>query len=146
MSEEKEKKHLAWTEFGHYMKKIPNRVEMDPDTVVGIARGGMPGATMLAHGLDAELEMVHATRAKKGDDWVVTMRDFPEFFDDEKVLLFDEVVDTGTTMAAVSARIEDQVDEIETASLHWSGRDDAMFGPDTWIVQEDRWVVYPWEI
>lgn len=146
MSEEEPKKHLTWTEFGYYMKKLPGRVEMDPDTILGIARGGLPGATMLAHAFDADIKTVSASRADKGDDWDITINRFPKIREDEKVLIFDEVVDTGNTMGVIHSRAADRAEEVETASLHKSSREDMIFTPDSYIVEEDRWVCYPWEI
>ena len=62
------------------------------------------------------------------------------------MLIIDEVWDSGTTIAAVSARIRAAGGVPITAVLHYKpGRSRVDIVPDHYIVETDDWVLYPFK-
>lgn len=145
MTEEQENKHVGWRGFDASIYSLAERID-EPDIVVGVARGGLPGATMLSHALDCDLATIkveHYEGDEKQDD--VTVGPLYGVHGGADVLIFDEKVGTGATMEAVRKEVERQTTGvIETASIHVDP--DRDFDPDYWLEETEKWVVYPWEV
>ena len=63
-----------------------------------------------------------------------------------RVLVVDEVWDTGTTIAAVVGRVHLAGGQPTTAVLHYKpGRSKVALVPDHFVVATDAWVVYPFK-
>lgn len=147
MSEE-DARYLGWRDFDAAMWSLGQEIaeEFEPDVIVGIARGGLPGAVQLSHGLDADLAMVSAThyddQQAQGDVEVGPLYGIHGGAD---VLIFDEIVGTGKTMQEVRQEVESQsTGIIRSASIHVN--EESGIDPDYWIERVDEWVVYPWEV
>jgi len=121
------------------------------DVVLVITRAGVFPASFLSERLG--LRNITATSVVFYTDMGETLPEprFLNFPDDEvlrdrRVLIIDEVWDTGQTMAAVRRRVRQAGAQPEVAVLHYkpthSVVDDA---PDYWAAETDRWVVYPWD-
>lgn len=147
-----EKAYLTWSNFDVAMSLLAETMEQHSeefDYIVGIARGGLPGAVRLSHVLDtdfAAIEADHYDGTDEEDD--VEVGDFTEIPGGD-VLIFDDVVDTGDTMRAVESIVDSMIGpggSVTTASLNI--KESASFDPDYWVekVDDDTWVVYPWEV
>lgn len=135
-----------WQEFDSDVRLIAQEIDFEPDRIVGIARGGLPGAVMLSHIF--ETPAYETIRANYYDGMErreeVTVGDVYIPPVETDVLIFDDVVDTGTTMQAVGDKIQEQTDgEVFTVSLH--AKPHREFEPDHYRTETDEWVVYPWE-
>jgi hypoxanthine phosphoribosyltransferase len=63
-----------------------------------------------------------------------------------RVLIVDEVWETGETMEAVAARVRDAGGLPQTAVLHFKpGRSRVDGRPDHWAAQVEDWVRYPYK-
>lgn len=145
MSEQE--RYLAWQTFEAGLYAIAEQVddEEDIDTIVGVSRGGLPGAVMLSHMLDSTVETIDAThyddRDRRNDVEIGTV-DMPE---SDAVLIFDDIVDSGKTMAAVLEQVKlATAAPISTASMFVGP--DRKHEPDYWIEETDEWIVFPWEV
>ena len=105
---------------------------------------------MLSHALDADFSSLNATlydERVKGDEIEVS-GDVPEL--EGVTLIFDDIVDTGETMATVQDIVEEEAHSqsgrniVRTASIHV--KPDRSMTPDYWIEETDKWTVYPWEV
>jgi hypoxanthine phosphoribosyltransferase len=143
---------LSWEEFDNAVYSIMREVKVqeDPDLVVGVGRGGFPGATMISHGLDVPMDTIFATHydgENRNQGVKVESEGLIQVEDGDNVLLFDEVVDTGRTMEAITKKWDRQgvVDfDYSTAAIHI--KPDSGFTPDYWLEEIDQWTVYPWEV
>jgi hypoxanthine phosphoribosyltransferase len=64
----------------------------------------------------------------------------------QRVLIVDEVWDSGTTIHAVTDRVRQAGGEPTTAVLHYKpGRSQVPGAPDHHVITTDRWVVYPFK-
>lgn len=78
--------------------------KLRPRLIVGISRGGLVPATMLSHRMNLPLRVVRAASyegTRRVLNKPVTLAGWHEEFDDAKVLVVDEIVDTGATFNAV---------------------------------------------
>lgn len=139
---------LSWELFGELCRVLAIRVvrEYDPDVVVGIAAAGViPGAVISAM-LQREFYAIKITRRESGDG----VRQRPEVLSaappqlaGRRVLLVDEVCDTGETMRLALAAVRDVgPSEVRTATslVHEGG-----YQPDYFALSTAGIVVFPWD-
>ena len=145
-----ERRVMMWREFEEAIFGLYESITMqyDPDVIIGVARGGLPGAVYLSHLLDAELEVMSATHYEDGEpvDQGVELHDSPPWLVVD-ALIFDDVVDKGDTMEAVWSNVDQQAQvekvDVQTATIHVKPQ--SHFEPDHWMELTDEWIVYPWE-
>jgi hypoxanthine phosphoribosyltransferase len=65
-----------------------------------------------------------------------------------RVLIVDDVWDSGRTIMAVRERVLDAGGYPETAVLHYKPTHTAYPGahPDFFVDETDAWIVYPWDV
>lgn len=62
----------------------------------------------------------------------------------EKVLVVDDVADSGRTLALVVAMLEKQgAKVVKTATLHY--KLSSIVKPEFFVKETQNWIVYPWE-
>ena len=143
------KRFIDWGEFESAVASIAHSQIREPDIVVGIARGGLPGGVLLSHLFDAEFNAIWATHYSgedRNEEVVVENYGLNGASEDQKILLFDDIVDTGETMDEITTKWDEQDSldlNYETASIHVKPH--SGFVPDYWIAETDDWIVYPWE-
>ncbi|MBS3815026.1 MAG: phosphoribosyltransferase [Hadesarchaea archaeon] len=120
--------------------------DFDPDVVIGVARGGLIPAVRLSHLLnDLLMRVIHVKYYEDVD----TPTEEPEIWSDVgelegKVLLVDDVADTGSTLEVVLNHLEDKVeDELRVATLVWKPKSSVK--PDYYVYKTSDWIVFPWE-
>lgn len=121
------------------------------DSIVAISRGGLVPARIVSDVLGVD-ELVVLRSKLWGTG--VKIREEPEVSVSEKVdfkgksvLVVDEVVDTGATMAKVTSLIRDLgSSSIKTAVLHY--KTTSSFVPDFYVekLEEWVWIYYPWSL
>ncbi len=152
MSQEPQKLLISWDEFGSSVDKLSIAVlkayKGQIDTVVGIARGGIPTSMVIADRLGAELDFIRI-KSYKG----VGIKTEPKVTSDvhtdlrnKKVLLVDDLSDQGDTFKFTINHLSRKYtpQKINTAALFvkpWS-----KFKPDIYLEVVDKWIVFPWEL
>jgi hypoxanthine phosphoribosyltransferase len=139
---------LSWELFGELCRALALRVaeDYDPEIVVGIAAAGViPGAVISAM-LQREFHTIKITRREDQDG----VRSRPEILSaappqlaGRRVLLVDEICDSGDTMRLALAAVRDVGPaEIRTATslIHEGG-----YEPDYYALATDGVVVFPWD-
>ena len=117
-----------------------------PDLIVGVARGGLIPAVWLSHLLgDKPLRFIHV-KYYKGMD---LRKKKPELLADVgrlkgKVLVVDDVADTGTTLEFVANHIKQKgAKEVRIATIAMKPR--STLKPDFFVFETSKWIVFPWE-
>lgn len=140
-----EERYVTWGEFHAGVEAIAMAADgSDIDAIVGIARGGLPGAVTLSHRFGAPLEVIRANYYDGKEQQEELHIGEVELGEYSNILIFDDIVDTGRTMAGVRDEVvTSTAGIITTASLHVKpGRE---MTPNYWLEETDKWVVYPWE-
>jgi hypoxanthine phosphoribosyltransferase len=125
MSDERE--NLSWQRFGEASRELATVIAADgfePDLILSIARGGLFLAGSLGYALAVKNLYVMNVEFYDG---VGTTLDMPVMlppvpsavdFSAKKVLIADDVADTGRTIELVHTFIKDQVDHVRTAVIY----------------------------
>lgn len=142
---------LSWEDLYNETLKLYERIKKsgyNPDIIIGIARGGWVIARILSDlMLNPNILSIRITfyekvgrRGKKP----ILLQDVNVDMSGLKVLIVDDVVDTGETMSlAVKVISSKKTGEIRTAVLHkkpWS-----KFKPDYYVREVKSWIIYPYE-
>ncbi|MBC7129742.1 phosphoribosyltransferase [Candidatus Bathyarchaeota archaeon] len=120
-----------------------------PEIIVGVSRGGWPPARILSDLLDnpnlanvkVEFYVGVAETAEKPSLTQPVSTDVAG----KKVLIVDEVADTGKSLQVIHQHLLDRgAEEVKIATIYckpWS-----LITPDYYVKMTDRWIVFPWEI
>ena len=139
---------ITWDRFGELCRDLAVRAAAyAPDAVVGIARGGWLPATVLACMLRCELYPMRLSR-REGDRLVHETPQIllppPAQVAGRRVLLVDEIADTGVTLAlGVRTLKRAGAADLRTAVLvchSWASP-----RPDFVALDTDAFVINPWE-
>ena len=144
---------VTWEDLDRLVGALAERLSAGPppDVVLAISRGGLVPAGMLGYRLgwrDMLLAAVVVYDDEVGFRGSAEFLQFPadEELRDKRVLIVDEVWDSGTTIAAVSERIRAAGGHPITAVLHYKpARSQVDLVPDHFVVETDAWVVYPFK-
>ncbi|UCC71079.1 MAG: phosphoribosyl transferase [Gemmatimonadota bacterium] len=139
---------LSWELFGELCRALALRVarDYDPEAVVGIAAAGVIPGAVIAAMLGKEFYAIKITRREEG----AGRRSRPEILSaappqlaGRRVLLVDEICETGDTLRLALAAVRD-VDpaEVRTATslVHVGG-----YEPDYYALAAEGTVVFPWD-
>src|SRR6201991_3162694 len=122
MSDERE--NLSWQRFGEASRELATVIAADgvePDLILSIARGGMFVAGSLGYALAVKNLYVMNVEFYNGVgstlDMPVMLPPVPSVvdFSQKKVLIADDVADTGRTLELVRGFVADQVAEVRSA-------------------------------
>ena len=144
---------LSWNNVEKITDDLADKIKASnfkPDYIIGITTGGLIPLYFLAKKLDDmdNILTVSATSYDKDRKKNLRILYLPKVdLSDKKVLLVDEITETGDTLKAISDIFVNQykVSELKTATLGVN-KDKCKFYPDFYIVEEKGdWVVFPWE-
>lgn len=143
---------LSWEDVVTLTRTLAARIGAVPfDAVLAVSRGGLVPAAVLCSLLDRR-NVLSAALASYQDDAksdTMTVYHFPS--DDElrglRVLIVDDIWDSGRTAVAIRERVRACGGEPIVAVLHYKPRRSTFpsDAPDHWVVETDAWIVYPWE-
>jgi hypothetical protein len=149
---EPEKVIVSWEDLDAMVADLADRLaaEPRPDVVLAISRGGLVPAGMLGYRLGWRDMLLAAVVAydEAGFRGHAEFLQFPpdELLRDKRVVIVDEVWDSGTTIAAVSERVRAAGGQPVTAVLHYKPAQSRVdISPDHHVAETDAWVVYPFK-
>ena len=122
-----------------------------PTAILGISRGGLIPAAILSYMLDVRL--IQAVRVQHYDDQDNRLESGPQFIEGpqpfasfnietQRLLVVDDIIDTGETLKLVLEAVQPHADEIKVAALYV--RSNQKHSADWYWKVEDEWVVFPW--
>jgi len=144
-----DKVYLSWWDIEKAIHSLALAIRKSyfPDLIVGIARGGLIPAVSLSHTLGVEMAVVDVKfyRDVEGREREPIIRtSFPINPQGKRVLLVDDVSDTGETLKVVLRELHNSgVLETKVACLvvkPWT-----KVIPNFYVFRTDKWVVFPWE-
>lgn len=142
----------SWDQLAHLCFKLArqiNHVGKTYNGIVVIARGGLTWSRVLADYLNIpEIESVRVklyrginNTFKKPE----VIQSIKAEIRDQKILLFDDVADSGQTLEFVKKLLfEKEAKEVDTATLFYKPSSKTV--PDFYDHQTDAWIVFPHEI
>jgi hypoxanthine phosphoribosyltransferase len=121
---EMRKVYISWNEVQDWLEVLVKANQLHTNSniksIYGLPRGGLVPAVILSHMLD--LPLWHS-----------------KTYITENTLVVDDICDTGETLKMY------EIDKCPTLTIHY--KRSAIIEPTYWCmpVEEDQWIVYPWE-
>jgi len=146
-----ERENLSWQAFGEASRELAKVIAADgfePDLILSIARGGLLLAAALGYAL--AVKNLHVVNVEFYDG-IGTTLDMPVMlppvpsavdFSQKKVLVADDVADSGRTMELVYRFVKDHVDDVRSAVIYEKPR--SVIKCDYVWKRTDRWINFPW--
>ena len=141
----------SWNQVYILLLKIAEAVKKskyEPDIIVGVSRGGWIPARIMVDLLENPKLANVATEyylgvAETKQEPIIT-QPISVSIEDKKVLVVDDVADTGESLKLVNAHLKEQgASEIRIATIyykHWS-----VTIPQYYAKETCQWIIFPWE-
>ena len=146
-----EREAMSWDDLGAGARELAEAVAAGgyrPDMVLGIARGGLLVAGALGYALGIKNTFTMNVESYTGVDErlevPMILPPVPDLVDfaETKVLIADDVADTGATLKLVQQFCEGKVAEVRCAVLYEKPRSTVKC-EYVWR-RTDRWITFPW--
>ena len=140
-----------WREMRRDVNTLCREISLDkfdPNVIVGLSRGGLTPGVMMSHWMNKPFKPIKTA-----------LRDFPDWEDylprktDERVLILDDVCDSGVTFTRIREHIQKNALEeincdVRFAVLWWNN--EIEFEPDYYVNEiakdsTNTWIHFPWE-
>jgi uncharacterized protein len=147
------RERMSWPELGEATRALAVEIADDgyvPDLILGIARGGLLVAGALSYALGVKNTFTMNVEFYTGVDErlpvPMILPPVPDLVDlhDSRMLIADDVADTGQTLALVKGFCAGQVGEVRTAVLYEKPR--SIVSSDYVWRRTDLWIDFPWSI
>ena len=142
---------LGWHEFGEASRELAAQVQLSgfvPDMVVAIARGGLLLAGSVAYALDVKscgainVEFYTGVDLRLDEPVLLSpMLDTPAVAG-QRVLLVDDVSDSGRTLAMVLALLRTAQADVRSLCLY--SKPKTVLEPDYVWRKTSKWIAFPW--
>ncbi|MGC9121554.1 MAG: phosphoribosyltransferase [Thermogladius sp.] len=147
-------KLVSWEEIVEWSRGLANIVKSSgfkPDVVVALSRGGYVPGRLICDFLGVEnllsIQSQHWTEAAKAEERAIIKFPYQLDLRGFKVLVVDDIVDTGDTLKLARDFIAEnwRPSELRTAALQWISSV-AKFKPDYYYIEVKDWwwFQYPW--
>jgi len=146
-----EREILTWQDFGDGSRELADIIKADgfvPEVVVAIARGGLLLAGALAYNLEVKncgaLNAEFYTGIDERLDEPIILAPYLDevSLKGKKVLLVDDVSDSGRTLKMVLEIITLAGAEVKTTCLY--SKSHTVLEPDYTWRSTDLWIMFPW--
>lgn len=132
---------INWSEFEKEIEELSKKVNYTPDIVVGIVRGGIVPARVLASKLKVK-DMYCLTVKKLGNERKIG-NEIVESIKGKRILLVEDMIETGNSLIIAKKYLEDKEAIVKTACLYTMPRSEV--NPDYFLRQINNIVHFPWE-
>jgi hypoxanthine phosphoribosyltransferase len=146
-----ERERLSWSEFGEAARELARRIVADgyePDLILSIARGGLLVGAALGYALEVKntwtMNVEFYTDVDERLDVPMILPPVPELVDLEsaRMLIADDVADTGETLRLVKEFCEGKVAEVRCAVLYEKPR--SRVNCEYVWRRTELWIDFPW--
>ncbi len=142
---------LTWEGFGDASREIATSIAKsgyEPDMILAIARGGLFLAGALGYALSVKntytMNVEFYTDVDKRLDMPMILPPVPDFVDvsESKILIVDDVADTGHTLKLVKEFCTGRVAESRVVALYEKSH--SVVKCDYVWKKTDQWINFPW--
>ena len=145
------RERMSWAQLGEASRELARAIVDDgyePDLILGIARGGLLVAGALSYSLDVKNTFTMNVEFYTGVDErlpvPMILPPVPDLVDlhDARMLIADDVADTGQTLALVKGFCAGQVGDVRVAVLYEKPR--SIVTCEYVWKRTDLWIDFPW--
>jgi len=138
--------YYSYEEFREDLKKLTQKIDQSFDALIPISRGGLSMGQMLGEFYD--LRTVYAVNTigyentQKLDE--VRVFNIPNLQEAKRVLIVDDIVDSGDTLVEVLKVLKKEYPEVIffTASIFYKST--AIIEPTWWVKEPQGWIEFFW--
>jgi len=138
--------YYPYEEFRYDLKILVEKIDQTFDALIPISRGGLSMGQML--GEFYEIREVYAINTIGYEDTQkldeVRVFNIPHLKEAKRVLIVDDIVDSGDTLVEVLKVLEKQYSEVTffTASIFY--KPTAIIEPTWWVKEPKGWIEFFW--
>jgi xanthine phosphoribosyltransferase len=156
---------VTWQEVENHTQEILRQIQRDawlPDYVVGLTRGGLVPANLISQYLDIPMETLKVSLRDDSSQPESNLWMAEDAFQNKKILIIDDINDSGATLSWIKQDWESSclpghpdwdtvwTNNVRVAVLYdnevsKSELDIAYSSVTINKVEEDQWIVFPWE-
>lgn len=143
------KQYYSYEAFREDTNRLLQKLKsFHPEAIIGIARGGLTLSHALAEGLD--IREVQTLRTEFYDVSCkreeLTLFGSCDFVDKKRVLVVDDISDSGETLAVIMKHLEEKFPSIEFKSATLFYKHTSKYEPHFWINEAKNWIEFFWEV
>lgn len=144
---------MSWDDLGDGTRALAEQIHEDgyaPDMILGIARGGLMVSGALAYALDVKntftMNVEFYTGIEERLEMPMILPPVPDLVDlhESRVLIADDVADTGKTLLLIKEFLAGKVGEVRSAVLYEKPRSEVQC-EYVWR-RTDLWIDFPWSV
>jgi len=143
---------LSWQDIEEQCKELAKKIKkrgVDFDIIIALARGGWIPGRLLSDYLDNDelytvrVKFYEGVGKRRKEPLILHPTQFT--IRGRKVLLVDDIADTGESLIAALRHIEERgAESVFVATL--VKKPHSKFAPDIFVEETSAWVVFPWEV
>ena len=122
--------------------------DFEPEILLAIARGGVTLSHLMAQALDIRnlftLNSIHYEKEEKLDTFNIF--NIPDLTNAKKVLIIDDIVDSGETMKEILSILNEKFPKIEFKIATLFYKSTALIKPDFCVREANEWIDFFWEV
>jgi hypothetical protein len=141
----------TWEQIYELLLNLASRIRKSrskPDVIVSVSRGGWPPARIISDLLEnpeianVKVDFYISVAETKVEPAITQPVSVP--VRDKKVLVIDDIADTGRSLALVRFHLEEQgAKDVKIATIYYKPL--SVLIPDWFEKKTSRWIVFPWE-
>ncbi|WP_281951130.1 phosphoribosyltransferase [Nitrosophilus kaiyonis] len=142
------REYYSYNEFIKDLKILIKKIDFDFDAIVAIARGGMTIAHLLGEYYDIRdvftINSIGYKDTKKLEN--IKIFNIPDLKKYRKILLVDDIIDSGETIKEVTDKIKEKYPDIKIKVASIFYKKDAVYKPDFFAKYANNWIDFFWSI
>ena len=144
-----EKYYYGYEEFVSDAGALVHTIkDFDPDTLLAVARGGLTLGHFMAQAMDTRrlfaLNSIHYDKEKKLD--TLHVFNIPDLKTARRVLIVDDIIDSGETLREVLRMLSEQYPEAEFKLATIFYKPTAVIEADYTLKKAHEWIDFFWEV
>lgn len=146
-----QKRSLTWNDIEKLATNLVDRLPNDYEAMLIVTRGGLVPGCIISEMMNIRNILVAAVMTYLEPGQTMDRPIFLQFPDDllladKRVLVVDDVWDSGKTVMAIKERLEAVGCRYDVATLHYKpARSRYNAKPEYYVEETDDWIVYPWD-
>lgn len=150
--EEIAKRYVTWDEIREIVFEMCEEIDNDEvDVICGISVGGLAPTSLFSLELKEKNVVSISCRSYDGyEQGEVVIKNGPErsALAGKKVLLVDDIVDSGNTIVKVKEHLYEHygVESVDVAVIYLNTAHCKCEPPAYWGKETTEWIVFPWEV
>ena len=148
-----ERENLTWEVFGEASRYLSQQIVESgwfPDLIVGVARGGLIPAGAIGYAIGVKemgainVEFYTDIGQTLPEPILLNPQLDTDSLQDKKVLVVDDVADSGKTLDLVVNLLEQTASEVKSAVIYT--KPTTIFEPDFSWKKTDQWINFAWSV